>query len=73
MNPDIADRAVVVALLPRALFTADEVAESLSVSKTLVRQLTIDGLIPCRRIGRLVRYAQEDVDAFVGGRDERSY
>jgi len=73
MSQSVVDLPTLVTVLPRALFTAEEVAKALSVSKTLVRQLTVDGAIPCRRIGRLVRYAQEDIDAFVGARDERSY
>jgi excisionase family DNA binding protein len=59
--------------LTRSLFTAEEVAQALAVSETLVRQLTLSGHIPCRRIGRLVRYAQTDVDAFVNRCDERGY
>ncbi|MDP2013740.1 MAG: helix-turn-helix domain-containing protein [Actinomycetota bacterium] len=59
--------------LSRSLFTAEEVALALAVSETLVRQLTLSGDIPCRRIGRLVRYAQADVDAFVSRCDERGY
>ena len=73
MSQTVADLPTEITVLPRALFTAEEVATALSVSTTLVRQLTIDGLIPCRRIGRLVRYAQEDIDAFIGARDERAY
>lgn len=60
-------------VMPRALFTADEVAAALAVSETLVRQLTLNGDIPCRRIGRLVRYTIEDITAFVDSIDERSY
>ena len=73
MSQSVVDLPTIVAVLPRALFTAEEVAKALSVSKTLVRQLTVDGVISCRRIGRLVRYAQDDIDAFIDARDERSY
>lgn len=59
--------------LQRALFTAEEVARSLAVSVTLVRQLTLAGDIPCRRIGRLVRYASADIVSFVHRCDERGY
>ena len=59
--------------LSRSLFTAEEVALALAVSETLVRQLTLTGDIPCRRIGRLVRYTQGDVDAFVSRFEERGY
>jgi excisionase family DNA binding protein len=57
----------------RVLFTADEVADSLAVSTSLVRQLTLAGEIPCRRIGRLIRYAVQDVAAYVESRDEAHY
>jgi excisionase family DNA binding protein len=59
--------------LVRALFTAEEVAEALAISETLVRQLTLAGEIPCRRIGRLVRYAPEDLASFVHQCDQRGY
>lgn len=57
----------------RALFTADEVADALAISTRLVRQLTTQGDLPCRRIGRLVRYAQGDIDAFVATREAHPY
>ncbi len=59
--------------LDRALFTAHEVAAALAVSTTLVRQLTLSGDLPCRRIGRLVRYTTADVEAFVHSFDEQGY
>lgn len=52
--------------LPRALFTAEEVARCLAISPTLVRQLTSTGDLRCRRIGRLVRYTHADITAFAG-------
>jgi excisionase family DNA binding protein len=61
------------AAMPRALFTADEVADALAVSETLVRQLTLTGELPCRRIGRLVRYTLDDVAAFVHGREKHPF
>jgi hypothetical protein len=39
----------------------------------MVRQLTIDGEIPCRRIGRLVRYTPSDVAFFVARREDHGY
>lgn len=60
-------------IVPRALFTADEIAKALCISRTLVRQLTTKGEIPCRRIGRLVRYTQADIDAFVDSRENHAY
>ena len=59
--------------LPRSLFTAEEAAAALSVSETLVRQLTLTGELPCRRIGRLVRYAPADIEAFVKTCDQQGY
>ena len=54
--------------MPRSLFTAEEVAEAIAVSEAMVRQLTANGELPCRRIGRLVRYAQSDLDYFIDHR-----
>ena len=59
--------------LERMLFTASEVADSLAISESLVRQLTLMNSLPCRRIGRLVRYSPADVGAFISALDERSY
>jgi excisionase family DNA binding protein len=59
--------------LPRSLFTAAEAAAALSVSETLVRQLTLTGDLPCRRIGRLVRYTHADIEAFVTRCDQQGY
>lgn len=67
------DRDAMVSGLPRSLFTAEEAAAALSVSETLVRQLTLTGELPCRRIGRLVRYAPADIEAFVTRCDQRGY
>lgn len=60
-------------LLDRVLFTAQEVAESMSISTSMVRQLTVCGDLPCRRIGRLVRYTRDDVQTYIDGLDERGY
>lgn len=65
--------AAVAPGLPRSLFTAEEAAAALSVSETLVRQLTLTGELPCRRIGRLVRYAPSDIEAFVKRCDQHGY
>ena len=59
--------------LARFLFTAEEVAQALAVSTTLVRQLTLSGDRPCRRIGRLVRYTTADIESFVHSFDDRGY
>ena len=58
---------------PQGLFTADDVAAALQISKTLVRQLTIGGAIPCRRIGRLVRYTQSDVNVFINSKEAHPF
>lgn len=60
-------------VLARCLFTAAEVAQALAVSTTLVRQLTLSGDLPCRRIGRLVRYTTADIESFVHSFDDRGY
>lgn len=57
------------AMHPRMLWTAEEVADALAVSVTLVRQLTLEGALPCRRIGRLVRYATSDIEFFITARE----
>jgi len=57
------------AMHPRMLWTAEEVADALAVSVTLVRQLTLEGTLPCRRIGRLVRYATADIEFFIADRE----
>lgn len=59
--------------LARFLFTAEEVAQALAVSTTLVRQLTLSGDLPCRRIGRLVRYTTADIESFVHSFDDRGF
>ena len=69
----IIDTATAAAGMPRALFTADEVAEALVISETLVRQLTLEGEIPCRRIGRLVRYTTADIEMFIASREDHGY
>jgi excisionase family DNA binding protein len=73
LDDDGVDLGEAVPGLGRFLFTAQEVAQSLAISTTLVRQLTLTGAIPCRRIGRLVRYSPQDVRAFVDGLDQRGY
>jgi excisionase family DNA binding protein len=57
----------------RHLFRVEEVAEILAMSKSTVRALTARGELPCRRIGRLVRYAKDDIDFFVRSRQDFPY
>lgn len=59
--------------LARSLYTALEVARALAISESMVRQLTLQGEIPCRRIGRLVRYSATDISEFVESYDNRGY
>lgn len=59
--------------MPRVLFTAEEAAQSLAISESLVRQLTLCGELPCRRIGRLVRHTASDLEEFVHRFDARGY
>lgn len=70
---DVAATSLTRGALGRALFTAEEVASALAIAESLVRQLTQAGEIPCRRIGRLVRYAIPDIQAFVDSYDDRGY
>lgn len=72
-DDDAAATSRMPGVLGRALFTAEEVASALAISKSLVRQLTLAGEVPCRRIGRLVRYAIPDIQAFVDSYDDRGY
>lgn len=67
------DSTQTTGVLPRALFTAEEVADAIAVSEAMVRQLTTSGDLPCRRIGRLVRYAQADIDYFISGRQDHTF
>ncbi len=47
------------------LLTVAELADLLSVTDITVRRMVIRGQIPAVRIGRAVRFRQEDVDAFL--------
>lgn len=67
------DSTPAASVMPRALYTAEEVADALVISETLVRQLTLDGELPCRRIGRLVRYTIADIEMFIASREVHRY
>lgn len=56
-----------------ALFRVHQVAEILSMSSTMVRNLTREGVLPCRRIGRMVRYAPEDITCFIDSYRDHPY
>jgi excisionase family DNA binding protein len=47
--------------LPAQLITADELAELLRCSRSHVFEMAAAGVIPCYRIGRLVRFCLEEV------------
>ena len=64
---------VQIVAMPRAWFTAEEVASALALSESLIRQLTLHGDLPCRRVGRLIRYTQSDIDAFIESRENHAY
>ena len=49
----------------RIAYTATEVAEMLSISLVQIRRFTASGRLPCRRLGRSVRYTHSDIDAFL--------
>ena len=71
-SPDDTPPVQIVAM-PRAWFTAEEVASALALSESLIRQLTLHGDLPCRRVGRLIRYTQSDIDAFIESRENHAY
>lgn len=48
------------------LLTADEVAEQLRVSKAHIYDQARAGHLPHVRVGRYVRFVQEDIDAWIG-------
>lgn len=55
------------------LYRVDEAARLLSISRSMLRALTAQGVVPCRRIGRLVRYAPEDLTYFIHTRRDLPY
>jgi excisionase family DNA binding protein len=54
-------------------YTAKEVAAMLGVSYGYVRQITDEGLLPCRRLGRLVRYTRDDVQLYLDAHRDAGY
>lgn len=51
---------------PRAMLTAKEAAAQLSISARSMYDLAAPGgPVPCYRIGRAVRFAQEDLDRYL--------
>lgn len=73
MSQTTTDLPVGTPEVTQTLFRIEEVAQILAMSKSTVRSLTTQGFLPCRRIGRLVRYAQADIDFFVRSRQDFPY
>lgn len=59
--------------LPRFAFTAQEVADSLGLSVSFIREQTYKGLLSCHRIGRAVRYTPADIEAFLASYRDAGY
>ena len=51
------------------IYTAQQVAEVLQVGLRTVERLTASGELPCRRIGRLVRYTPDDIQALIASKE----
>ena len=51
--------------MPCEIMTADQVAEFLKISRDMVYQLAARGELPGRRIGRIWRFVQDEVENFV--------
>lgn len=54
----------------RPLLTIKEVARELQVSEPTVRRLVASGSLPVVRIGGVIRFAPDVVDALIGARTE---
>ena len=52
---------------PEPLLTTDQVADLLQISRRSVERLEESGRLASVRIGRLVRYRREDVEALIAG------
>ena len=55
-----------VATTDTHLLLAAEVAEQLRITEEHVYRLARRGDLPCRRVGRLVRFTKSDIERFVG-------
>ena len=49
------------------IYTAQQAAAVLQVSLRTIERLTATGELPCRRIGRLVRYTPDDINHLISG------
>ena len=54
--------------VPRFLFTADEAARALAISRHMLWTLTAAGELSCIRIGRAVRYDRTDLEKWIAAR-----
>lgn len=54
----------------KLLVTSREAAAMLSISERTLWSLTQDGIIPCRRVGRAVRYCISTLKAFAEGKSD---
>jgi len=53
-----------VDIVPPVLLTIEEAARALRISKRMLWQLTKDGSIKCKKVGKLVRYRRHDIEAW---------
>lgn len=49
----------------RFLLRASEAAERLAISQRHLHKLTVDGVLPCVRVGRLVHYSIETIEQWI--------
>ena len=54
-------------------YTADQVADLLNLHTETVRKHTRQGLFPCHRIGRAVRYTRDDIDQYLTRWEDAGY
>ena len=59
--------------IARLAFTAKEAAALIGVSYNTIRRATEEGLLPCRRLGRLVRYTREDLQVYLDSHREAGF
>jgi excisionase family DNA binding protein len=50
---------------PIMLLTSKEAAKALRISERQLWRITDDGLLPCVKIGRLKRYDNRDLEAYI--------
>ena len=52
-------------VVEKMVYSVEEAAEQLSIGKTLVRQLIMEGTLPSLKIGHRRLVSREDLEAFV--------